>query len=167
MKKAIILLLSILIVLSACKKDVVTAPNYLKANGDVILDTRQIDVSFKSLIAKDTLYISAHEGENNLIISIINKGKGIYKIGGLDALFYKTLGLDVIVQTFRLNTNADNVLTINAIDSDNISGTFSLSLTENTRGVRAPSTLILKNGKFNSAISKNSSDMEAFFRQYK
>ena len=170
MKRVMLLLLLTLLLLNACKKDSVKELDYYvyaEKSDNTIFKAIASSAGFKSLSAKDTLYIGANSGEDHLLIRLIVKKPGVYKSPNLDAILITTIGQDVIGNTYHLNNDTRNMLDITNIDNGLIQGTFGLSFKETTKGLTiAPSTVIFSNGRIRSQIGNNRMDIESFFQKY-
>ncbi len=81
------------------------------------------------MATKDTLFIMARNGEENIIIGIKQKGTGTYSPAEFKAYFYATIGLDVVVATYQLSNDPSNSINITDYDETThvVKGSFNLA----------------------------------------
>ncbi|QQL48744.1 DUF6252 family protein [Mucilaginibacter ginkgonis] len=170
MKKILLLVAIGVIVYTSCKKNPVEGLDqyvYAENSDNTTFKSTYPDAGFRSVIKKDTLYVRGSSGEDHLTIRLINKGAGVYRSPDLDAMLYTTVGQDVVVRTYHLNTDPANIVKITDIDQGIVKGTFDLTFKETTRGMTGtPSTLTLSNGRLRSKINNDKLDLELFFKIY-
>ncbi|MDB5112575.1 MAG: hypothetical protein JWR67_3689 [Mucilaginibacter sp.] len=157
MKRILYLSIAIVCLLSAsCRKDQV-AVNGITATKDLTpWNTTDVYTGFKPLSTKDTLFITGHNGEENIIIAIKQKGAGTYQPGEFKAYFYTTIGQDVIVSKYQLYNDPANTIVITDYDETKqiIKGTFTLVfkstyIYNNT----LPDKVTFTNGKISTQLS--------------
>ncbi|HEY4327401.1 MAG TPA: DUF6252 family protein [Mucilaginibacter sp.] len=157
MKSAIFLSVIACLLLAACKKD-----NPSTINGVTFVknaktwSTTNVGTGFKPLNTKDTLFIRAQDGEDNIIIAIKQRGAGTYRPDEFRAYYYVTIGMDVIVGQYQTYNDPGNSLEISTYDENNhiIKGTFKFVLTSYYIYSNASTRKIaFTNGKINTQLS--------------
>ena len=133
MRKILLLTLFAAALYTSCKKDPTKGLLYYvfaDKNDNTSFKSIETNAGFKSLTGKDTLYIGAHYGEDNLTIRLIYNGVGAYQSTSLDAIFITTLGQDAVVRTYHLTNDPANIVNITNIDQAIVEGTFDLTFKE-------------------------------------
>jgi hypothetical protein len=154
--KKIALLLIVVSALS-CKKDKQVAVNGIPAaTGITDWTTTSVITGFKPLDTKDTLFIVAQKGEENIVIALKQKGVGTYQPAEFNAWYYTTVGLDAVVSKYQLYSDAGNWVTITDYNETghSIKGTFSLLFKSTYKnGDSLPDEVKFTNGKIDAALS--------------
>ncbi len=150
--KNFILSLSIASLLTcACKKENSTQPEHAvsakKNNTDWV--AKNPYTGFVNPTLKDSVLIIARVGEETLGIKFKSKGAGTYLQPEVNAYFYTTVGLDVLVSEYKLSNTATNQLIITSYDEgkNTMKGSFNLAF-QKTRGDSKyfPDNIVFTNG---------------------
>jgi hypothetical protein len=157
MKRAVFLSIIVCLLLAACKKDNPSAINEIAfVKNSKTWSTTNVGTGFKPLETKDTLFIRAQDGEDNIIIAIKQRGAGTYQPTEFKAFYYVTIGMDVIIGQYQTYNDPGNSIVITDYDETNhvIKGTFQFVLTSyylynNTTTQKITFT----NGKINTQLS--------------
>jgi hypothetical protein len=158
MKKLTIGLLALLSVLMfSCKKDKQSDnPNnyFIKASKNGALwGTKSYSV-FNSQKAKpDTIVVGGSLGEEHISILAKLNSQGNYIPDPAKTTFYTTLGQDVIMSTYTLDTAKNNTISITKPSSGEIQGTFTLTFNKTGIADSNPATITFNQGEFKSALS--------------
>jgi hypothetical protein len=162
-----VLLLTITLTLSfaACKKDKQEVVNGITAQkGTINWNTTNVNTGFKPLAAKDTLFITGQNGEENIVIAIKQKGAGTYRPAEFKAYFYVTIGMDVILGQYQSYNDPGNTIVITDYDEANhiVKGTFNFVLHSYYNYNNAlPDKITFTKGKINTQLS------DVFFDPFK
>lgn len=142
---------------TACKKDKQKATANISAEINMkSWATAQVNTGFKPLETKDTLFIYAHNGEENLVIAVKQKGAGTYSANEFKAYYYITVGLDAVTNRYVSATDAGNQLTIIEYNeaTQTIKGNFSFVLNRAyPGGTGTPATVKFTNGNINTKLT--------------
>jgi len=157
MKTYSLLIITILLCLvhAACKKDSAPGINGVNAKKDnVDWKSSSVSTGFKPLATKDTLFIFGKSGEENIIITLVQKGKGTYTANEIKANFYATIGSDVLLGSYHLADVPNNKVVITDYDenSHTLKGSFNLVF-KRTHGESVPDTLRFTDGKINTQLT--------------
>jgi len=158
MKKLTIGFLALFSVLMfSCKKDKQSdnLNNYfIKANKNgVAWSTKSYSV-FKTQKAKpDTVVVGGSLGEEHVSILAKLNSQGNYIPDPAKTTFYTTLGQDVIMNTYTLDTTQNNTISITKPSIGEIQGTFNLTFKKTGIPDSDPATITFNQGEFKSALS--------------
>jgi len=156
--KSFILSLSIAsLLLCACKKENSTKVEYTVSaqKNNTAWVAKNPYTGFVNATLKDSILIIARIGEETLGIKFKSKGAGTYLQPDVNAYFYTTVGLDVLVSEYKLSNNATNKLIINNYDEagNTMQGSFNLTF-QKTRGDSKyfPDNIVFTNGMLKAQI---------------
>ncbi len=141
----------------SCKKDKTVAANGISAKKDVAdWTTINVITGFKPLNTKDTLFIAAQNGEENIVIALKQKGAGTYQSTEFKAWYYTTVGFDAVVSKYQVYSDPGNSVTITNYDESahTIKGTFNILFKSTYKnGDSFPDEVKFTNGKIDAALS--------------
>ncbi len=151
MKNFILSLSIALLLMCACKKENSTKTEHTvsaqKNNADWVAKNPYI--GFVNPTLKDSVLIIARVGEETLGIKFKSKGTGTYLQPEVNAYFYTTVGLDVLVSEYKLSNTTTNQLIISSYDEgkNTMKGSFNLTF-QKTRGDSKyfPGNIVFTNG---------------------
>ena len=156
--KSFILSLSIAsLLLCACKKEKSIKAEYTVSaqKNNTAWIAKNPYTGFVNTTLKDSTVIIARIGEETLGIKFKSKGVGTYVQPEVNAYFYTTVGLDVLVSEYKLSNTATNNLIINNYDEagNTMKGSFDLTF-QKTRGDSKyfPDSIVFKNGLLQAQI---------------
>jgi hypothetical protein len=154
--KRTILLLALITLLFACKKDGTRPVTGITAtqNG-TLLTLPTTFTGFKALATKDTLFITGTNNNANLVIALKQKGAGTYQLSEINAWFYNGEG-DLVTAQYQLTSDPGNQVVITDYDETThvLKGTFNLSF-RNVNNVNNSVAIAvnLTNGTINVTLS--------------
>lgn len=160
----LLLTVTLSLLFTACKKDKQEVVNGLSAKkGTINWNTTNVNTGFKPLATKDTLFITAQNGEENIVIAIKQKGAGTYRPDEFKAYFYATIGMDVIVAQYQSYNDPGNSIVITDYDEANhiVKGSFNFVLQSYYNYNAPPGKIIFIKGKINTQLS------DVFFDPFK
>lgn len=146
----LILLLNVVVLLSACKKDETNAKLYITAlKNDSKFEVTNPIFYYDS----DSIRFNGYDGSDEFTISI-KKGSGISGNGAINAHFFNTVGYDALSSQYKLANNSENVVNIKTYDTDNnvLDGTFDLILEKVSGSSQFPDILHFRNGRIKAQL---------------
>jgi hypothetical protein len=160
MKKLALLFIVVACVTSvlSCKKDKQQAAviHVSATKGTTDWATANVTTGYKPLDTKDTLFILAHNGEENIVIALKQKGVGTYQPAEFKAWYYTTIGLDVLIGRYALTSDAGNSVIITDYNetTHSVKGTFNI-LFKSTYlyGASQSDEVRFTNGKIDATLS--------------
>jgi hypothetical protein len=147
-------IITLILSFAACKKDKQVAANEISAKkGTINWNTSNLSTGFKPLDTKDTLFIVAQNGEEDLVLAIKQKGAATYRPDEFKAYYYTTVGLDAVASKYHLINDPANTITITNYDETThvVNVTFNLTLINNNSSISDKITFT--NGKINAQLS--------------
>ncbi|GAA4325226.1 hypothetical protein GCM10023149_27400 [Mucilaginibacter gynuensis] len=162
MKKPVTLLLLLAtLAITACKKEK-RACCVLPPGAEFYLAGKQGDSTWfgkpTAVFYNDSLNVYAGHGEQHMNIRIKFTGKGKYSLNNTNAIYYVTVGQDVIVANYWADNTADNWITVTNYDKANniITGDFNLSFVPVRTPIQAMYSFYINisKGKFRVALPK-------------
>lgn len=148
---SVLILLSTLIF--ACKKfdqQPSSGNYYLRAEKNSVLwDATQGAYLVSSKNTTDTLIFFGSKGEEHLNIVTYQDNTNQLKLDSVKTRFYTTVGLDVVVSSYRLDTTAANKLSVNIVSLNQpAAGNFDLTFKKVSGDATFPATVVFSQGAF-------------------
>ncbi|WCT12889.1 DUF6252 family protein [Mucilaginibacter jinjuensis] len=158
MKNLTVSLLALFAVLMfSCKKDKqADTPNiyYIKASKNgVSWSTKSYSIFNAQKTKPDTIVVGGSLGEEHISILAKLNSQGNYIPDPAKTTFYTTIGQDVIMSTYTLDTTKDNTISVTKPSSSEIQGTFTLTFKKTGVADSNPATVTFNQGEFKSALS--------------
>jgi len=157
MKKLILPLAILITLLTACgKKNCCILPQTTYMVADKNNTQWSADPSSSNL-RNDTIALFGSnfstQLEETLTLQFKASATGVYSLKGNQALYYNTVGRDVITSEYGLDDTYANTVNITAYDKAGkvVTGTFNLKF-KHTYPVDKPASLQFLNGKFKAAL---------------
>lgn len=145
------------VLMFSCKKDKQQDnPNnyFIKASKNGIAwSTKSYSVFNTQKNKPDTIVVGGSLGEEHISILAKLNSQGNYVPDPVKTTFYLTLGQDVIMSTYTLDTTKDNTISVTKPSSDEIEGTFTLTFKKTGVTDSNPATVTFTQGEFKSALS--------------
>ena len=154
MKKTIFpILISLLLLYAGCKKDDQFTTGIAATKNGTNWIAANFGTGFKPLNTKDTLFITANNKEEHLLIALKQVSKGVFQLVD-QTNFYVTVGYDVVVAAYRLDNTSANQVTITAYDENTrqLKATFDLTF-NSTRTDGQADKIKFSNGKINIPLN--------------
>lgn len=156
MKRLILIFTTIIMLLAtACKKQETSSAFFITALKN------NIKTNFTTYSAsnyKDSLYLFAVGGEETLVIKIKFSGTGKYLLSGNQAVYYNTIGQDVLISNYILGSSSESSLFITDYNqsANTISGSFNLYMirTYGNPETSYPKNINFTDGQFKVQLPK-------------
>lgn len=159
MKKYILITVVIILFFTACgKKDCCVIPGQQFITATKNSSQWSADPASSNMV-HDTVAIFGTNFnttiEETLTLQFKVSAPGKYALKGEQALYYNTIGRDVITSEYELDDTFANTVEVKNFDKDKgiIAGTFNLKF-KHTYPADKPASLQFLNGKFNVALHK-------------
>ncbi|WP_143815191.1 DUF6252 family protein [Maribacter sedimenticola] len=132
----------IVVIMISCEKDNTSEPDFISAK----LENQNWDGRPEIIFDKetDTLSIRGVGNEQVIVLNLKYTGEGIYNLEKIRAIYYTTVGGDVITNWYNLGKDNSSKVTITEFDTNEkiVKGDFQVSVLNST------DELNFTNGKF-------------------